>query len=68
MGNIQHKYHEEVLSTREDFEEMCQITKERMRAEIQDKMRKLQEDTVISRLNYGECGSYAVTRPFTART
>ncbi|XP_064403076.1 breast cancer metastasis-suppressor 1-like protein [Halichondria panicea] len=51
MDNIQHKYHEEVSSTQQDFEELCRVTKERMIAEIQDKMRKIKEDVVISRLN-----------------
>ena len=59
VGNIQHKYHEEVFSTQQDFEEMCLITKEKMMTEIRDKRRRLQEDTVISQLNFGKCGYLA---------
>lgn len=58
VDNIQHKYHEEACSTQQDFEELCRVTKERMIAEIQDKMRKLKEDVVISRLNCGELSLY----------
>lgn len=33
---------------------MCQVTKEKMIGEIQEKIRRLQEDSVISRLSHGE--------------
>ncbi len=54
VANIQHKYEEEVCSTQQDFEELCRVTKERMCAEIQDKIKRIQEDAIITRLGSGE--------------
>lgn len=59
VENIEHKYLEEVASTHKDFEEMCRVTRRRMSSEIMDKMRRLQEEAVVSKLNCGkldQCG------------
>ena len=54
VENIEHKYLEEVASTHQNFKEMCRVTRHRMSSEIVDKMRRLQEETVVSELNFGK--------------
>jgi hypothetical protein len=50
LQNIQNKYDEEVASAEQNFQELIQVTKRKMIATIQEKIRRLHEETIVAEL------------------
>jgi breast cancer metastasis-suppressor 1-like protein len=50
LQNIQNKHDEEVLSARQDCQELIQVTKQRMMDSLQEKIRRLHEEKVVAEL------------------
>lgn len=55
--NIDNKYQEEVESAHKNFQELCEVTKQRMISDVEERIRRLQEDAVIARLTAVESSS-----------
>ncbi|CAI8032210.1 Breast cancer metastasis-suppressor 1-like protein [Geodia barretti] len=50
LQNIQNKYDEEVASAEQNFQELIQVTKRKMVATIQEKIRRLHEEKIVAEL------------------
>ncbi|CAI8020562.1 Breast cancer metastasis-suppressor 1-like protein-A [Geodia barretti] len=48
LQNIQNKYDEEVASAEQNFQELIQVTKRKMVATIQEKIRRLHEEKIVA--------------------
>ena len=41
-------------SAQQDYQELCAVTLQRMRADVEEKIRRLHEEAVVARLTVGE--------------
>lgn len=50
VKNIENKYEEEAQSAEQDYKELCKVTKQRMIAEVKDKISRLKEEAIMFQL------------------
>lgn len=63
IRNIENKFEEEAQSAEQDFKELCKITKQRMLAEIRDRMARLKDESTAFQLAPGSSGRKRKTKP-----
>lgn len=62
VRNIENKFEEEAQSAEQDFKELCKVTKQKMVAEVQDKIAQLKEESVVFQLTQERSGRKRKTK------